>query len=44
MREKIARRFLRKNWANIAKMNLGITDFSPSFKKRIKECIRVLSK
>jgi len=43
MKEKTARRFLRRNGWNIIKLNQG-EDFSPSFKKRIKECIRVLSK
>jgi len=44
MKEKTARRFLSRNWAKIARINLGISDYSPSFKKRLKECARILSK
>jgi len=44
MKEKQARRFLRKNSVKISRMNLGISDYPPSFKKMVKKCISKLLK
>jgi len=40
MRKKIARRFLRKNWAKIIRLNQG-EEFCPSFKRELESALKL---
>jgi hypothetical protein len=44
MKEKAARKFLRKNQVKIIRLNKGMEDYPESFKKMVKKCTAVLLK
>jgi len=44
MTPKIARRWLRRNWADIARVRLGFKHPSPAFLRMLRKCHKTLEK